>query len=120
MTNEALDRILTREDGILPSSGFTARVMERVRSDAITPQPIPFPWKRALPGLTVAGLTVGSVLVGCAEVVRNAWNAPPAATETLATQISLHATVYAEATSIAVAFFLSLAALKLAMRLAAS
>jgi hypothetical protein len=61
--NEEIDRILSREDEILPSSGFAVSVMDAVRREAAAPPPIPFPWKRALPGLVVAGLTLVLVLV---------------------------------------------------------
>jgi hypothetical protein len=60
MRNDELDRILSEE--ILPSSGFTGAVMDSVRREAAAPPPIAFPWKRALPGLAVAGLTVALVL----------------------------------------------------------
>jgi hypothetical protein len=55
MTNDNLDldRILSQEDAILPSSGFTARVMDAVTEEASATVPIPFPWKRAVPGLIV-------------------------------------------------------------------
>jgi hypothetical protein len=51
MRPEDIDLILTRDDNIVPSSGFTASVMDAVTREANTPPPIPFPWKRALPGL---------------------------------------------------------------------
>jgi hypothetical protein len=35
------------EEELLPSSGFVASVMDRVRQEAALPAPIPFPWKRA-------------------------------------------------------------------------
>ena len=54
MDREELDRILAEEDGLIPSSGFIASVMERVETEAVAPAPIPFPWKRALPGFVVA------------------------------------------------------------------
>jgi hypothetical protein len=62
MRDDDLDRILNREE-ILPSSGFVDSVMDAVRREAATPPPIPFPWKRALPGLFVAVLVLVSVLV---------------------------------------------------------
>ena len=121
MTNEDLDRILSREGQILPSAGFTALVMEEVRSEATAPPPIPFPWKRALPGLVAVGLTLGAVLVGLADVVKGAWAAPPAAMETtLVIRPLLHATLYAGLGPIALALLISLAALKVSMRLTAS
>ncbi len=58
-----IDRVLSREDDILPSSGFAASVMDAVQREAATPPPIPFPWKRAMPGLVVAVLTLILVLV---------------------------------------------------------
>ena len=51
MIDDDIDRVLSSDDSIVPSSGFAASVMEEVRRDAETPPPIPFPWKRALPGL---------------------------------------------------------------------
>ena len=54
MDREELDRILAEEDELVPSSGFLASVMERVETEAMAPAPIPFPWKRALPGFVVA------------------------------------------------------------------
>ncbi len=51
MRGEDIDGILSHNDKIVPSSGFTASVMEAVTREATAPPPIPFPWKRALPGL---------------------------------------------------------------------
>jgi hypothetical protein len=59
MDDEQIDRVLSREDEILPSSGFVASVMHAVRQEAAAPPPIPFPWKRAWP---ILGLAAGSVL----------------------------------------------------------
>jgi hypothetical protein len=58
-----INRILSREDEILPSSGFAVSVMDAVRREAAAPPPIPFPWKRAVPGLVVAGLAAVLALV---------------------------------------------------------
>lgn len=60
---DEINRILSREDEMLPSSGFAVSVMDAVRREAAAPPPIPFPWKRALPGLVVAGLAVVLVLI---------------------------------------------------------
>lgn len=54
MSHDEIDRILSREQELLPSSGFSVSVMEAVRREAVEPPPIPFPWKRAVPGLLVA------------------------------------------------------------------
>jgi hypothetical protein len=48
MKPEELDRVLSEEADIVPSSGFVAAVMDAVTTDATAP-PLPFPWKRALP-----------------------------------------------------------------------
>jgi hypothetical protein len=61
--HEEIDRILSREDEILPSSGFAVSVMDAVRREAAAPPPIPFPWKSALPGLAVGGFALALVLV---------------------------------------------------------
>ena len=66
-----INSILSREDEILPSSGFTASVMDAVRREATAPAPIPFPWKRALPGLVVAGFALALILIrGVAAVAQ--------------------------------------------------
>lgn len=67
--NGEIDRILSREDEILPSSGFAVSVMDAVRREAAAPPPIPFPWKRALPGLVVGGLVLALVLVAVILVI---------------------------------------------------
>ena len=58
MKPDELDRILSRETEVTPSSGFTHAVMAAVRSEAVTPPPIPFPWVRALPGLAVWAIAI--------------------------------------------------------------
>jgi hypothetical protein len=54
-----MDEILATEEELLPSSGFLAAVMERVQGEAAAPAPIPFPWKRALPGFVLAAGVFG-------------------------------------------------------------
>lgn len=62
MKQEELNRILSKDAKIVPSSGFVASVMDVVRREATAP-PIPFPWKRALPGLCVCGLALLLVVI---------------------------------------------------------
>lgn len=62
--NDEFDRIMSEEE-ILPSSGFAASVMEAVRREAAAPPPIPFPWKRALPGAMFAAATLVGILAIC-------------------------------------------------------
>jgi hypothetical protein len=66
---DAIDRILATEEEMIPSSGFVAAAMERVREEAAAPEPIPFPWRRAIPGIL---LTAGVLGWGAFEAVRYA------------------------------------------------
>lgn len=52
--HKAIDAILADEEELIPSSGFLAATMERVRDEAAIPKPISFPWLRALPGIVLA------------------------------------------------------------------
>jgi len=61
--DDEMNRILSRKEEILPSSGFTASVMDAVRREAAAPPPIPFPWKRALPVLVAGGFVLVMVFV---------------------------------------------------------
>jgi hypothetical protein len=64
ITAADLDAALASEaDNILPSSGFADNVMAAVYHEATVPAPIPFPWKRAIPGLVAA---VAAVVLLCA------------------------------------------------------
>jgi len=54
-----IGQILATEEKLIPSSGFMASVMERVRQEAVLPPPIPFPWKGAVPGILLAGGVFG-------------------------------------------------------------
>ena len=68
MTDKKMDEILGTEQELVPSSGFLSAVMERVREEAAAPPPIPFPWKRAVPGFIVAAGVFG---VTAFEFARN-------------------------------------------------
>jgi hypothetical protein len=57
--SSAIENILASEEELIPSSGFLATVMERVQEEARIPAPIPFPWKRAVPGILLAGGVFG-------------------------------------------------------------
>ncbi len=60
---DEMNRILSQDHEILPSVGFAASVMDAVRREAAAPAPIPFPWKRALPGVVVSSLALGWILL---------------------------------------------------------
>ncbi len=65
------DSALSAEsDSILPSSGFIASVMSAVREEAAALPPIPFPWKRALPGLAACAAVLGILVAACVYGLR--------------------------------------------------
>lgn len=55
-----IDRLLTDEDKLTPSSKFLESVMAAVEREAAARRPIEFPWFRALPGIVamIVALTV--------------------------------------------------------------
>lgn len=58
MRDDDLERILSKEETIAPSAHFVASVMVAVRRENATPAPLSFPWKRALPGIAAAIVTI--------------------------------------------------------------
>jgi hypothetical protein len=67
--HDAIDPILAAEEQLIPSSGFLAATMERVCDEAACPEPIPFPWLRALPGIVLAVAVLGWCGIELARVV---------------------------------------------------
>jgi hypothetical protein len=113
MTDDEIDRILASgHDDILPTSGFVESVMEAVRDEALRPPPIPFPWKRALPGLAAAGVALVWVLVVGITQLGPAAEAPQL---TLRLPSALAPILDAAAWTVA-ALLLTLASVKLSMR----
>ena len=116
---DELDRIFSKPEEILPSSGFVNSVMDAVRHEAMVPPPIPFPWKLALPGLIVAGFTfVFACVASLMPLVRGAKVLP--VEPTLAPQFAsaFEAARGVGAGWILLALFLAFASLKLSMHLA--
>jgi hypothetical protein len=58
--------ILATEEELMPSSGFQASVMDRVRQEAALPALMPFPWMKAILVLLLAS---GAVSWGAIELV---------------------------------------------------
>jgi hypothetical protein len=60
---DELDRLLSSDETLVPSSGFQARVMEAVQDAAVAPPPPSFPWGRFAVGVVAcaawAGASVG-------------------------------------------------------------
>ena len=67
MDRTNIDRILATEEELVPSSGFLASVMQAIHEEATAPPPIPFPWKRAVPGILLAAGVFGW---GAFELIR--------------------------------------------------
>ncbi|HUN84713.1 MAG TPA: hypothetical protein VMU48_10050 [Terracidiphilus sp.] len=82
MKRDKLDEILGAEEEIVPSSGFADSVMQRIHEEAIALPPIPFPWKRALPGFIVVVCASGW---GAVELVRESISSISAASQLPAT-----------------------------------
>jgi hypothetical protein len=118
MNHDEFDRILSEEQGIVPSSGFATAVMDAVRREASAPPPIPFPWKRALPGLAAAGLGLASVFVCFVRLVRGAAGMPGPATQSSELVPILQTMMDVRAGWIALVLLLTLASVTLSMRLA--
>ncbi|HEY1342114.1 MAG TPA: hypothetical protein VGF59_31615 [Bryobacteraceae bacterium] len=76
MTPEDLDRILSSEDLLQPSSGFAMDVMAAARRQAAEPAPLPFPWFRLAAGLAA------SLVIAAAGTVLLLLYAPALATLT--------------------------------------
>ena len=72
MTVDRMDEILGTEVELIPSSGFVSGVMERLREQAAAPPPIPFPWKRAVPGFVVVASVFGWSAVEFARLIGSA------------------------------------------------
>jgi hypothetical protein len=122
MSHDDIDRILSREEEILPSSGFAASVMEAVRSEAAVPPPIPFPWKRALPLLAAAGaalvLVVVVAVVGITQLGRGGAGSPSVGEWMPAFLPFMNSAVISAAGWVTLALALSFASVALSQRLA--
>lgn len=127
MKDPEIDRILSAQfsarDEILPSSGFTASVMDAVRREASAPPPIPFPWKRALPGIVVATFVLVLVIVvGIATLVQAARGKLALGPSTFSWSLPIPAwqgTVNSIVGWTALALVVAFVSVKLSMRLAA-
>lgn len=73
MERDNLDRWLSNDEVLVPSSGFAAGVMDAVRREASAPPPMAFPWTRALPGMVATALALAATVVSAVL----AFNAPP-------------------------------------------
>ena len=114
MRDGDLDQILSRDDDIVPSSGFVYSVMDAVRQEAATPPAIPFPWKRAAPGLGAWVITLVAVAIAAVR-----WKGVFSGTEAASALIEVAEAAASIGTGwIVLALLLSFASVRLSMRLA--
>ncbi len=117
MRQDDLEHILAGEDEIQPTSGFTASVMEAVRQEAATPPPIPFPWRRAVPGIMAAVVVLLSTILALVHFSGTAETAIDSATMLTAVKRQVEIAMHFGAGWIVLALLLSLASVAVSMRL---
>jgi hypothetical protein len=110
-----IDRVLATEEELIPSSGFMVSVMERVQEEAAVPPPIPFPWKRAVPGILLAAGVFGW---GAVELIRSGVPMPHSIPLTVPNLTVAHVHSVESAGWVALALGISLASWLLSRRLA--
>lgn len=116
MEHDHLDEILSSADNVVPSPGFTTKVMAAVREEAAAPPPIPFPWRRALPGLAVGiGTFVAFLAVALTPLSLGPSPIPPDVSLLLYTIVEAAQVI--EAGWIVLALVFVLASMKFSMRL---
>ncbi len=115
---DELDRIVSGQDEIMPSSGFLASVMEAVREEAAAPKPIPFPWMRALPVFAALAIVLALVIAGLVEVARMPVGLAQASTVPPVLESAAHTLGTANAGWIVFALLLTLLSTVFSIRLA--
>jgi hypothetical protein len=115
----AFDRALaTSSDSILPSSGFASSVLTAIYREVSAPAPIPFPWRRAIPGfgaaLIAAALLISAVLSFLQSASSRGLPAPSQNWQALSAPLVHHAT---DVLGLSIAFAVSLACLVFCRRI---
>ena len=119
MNDADIDRILSRKDDILPSSGFAASVMDAVRKEAAAPPPIPFPWRRALPVFALAAAALVATLALAVVLILQSSKESPATVPSTATLfIVVHWGLNSVAGWTVFSLLLALVSARLSMRMA--
>jgi hypothetical protein len=105
MTSDPLDRALSTDEIIVPSSGFAAAVMDRVSRDAAALPPIPFPWRRLLLVASSTAVVAAVVTGAVTSTIRVPDSVAIHVDETIRTTAALAALQVREASHNAVALF---------------
>lgn len=112
-----LDRMLSSDGDIVPSSGFANSVMDAVRREAAAPPPIPFPWKRVLPGVILCVIALMSAIVLGFNQLVAAVSVPPLPAAFQAwIEAAMRSPLIAESGWIAMAVLLSWVSVKFSMQ----
>lgn len=122
MQPDEIDLLLSRKDEILPSSGFASSVMDAVRREAAVPPPIPFPWRRALPGLVIGAVALSLTLTGVLVLLAQSGGAATAQISTFSMTLPSALTPFQRNLELAtvwtvVALLAAFVSVKLSMRL---
>ena len=56
--DDNLNRILSTDEDVVPSSSFVGNVMAAVRRDTSARAPISFPWWRVVPGIAICAIAL--------------------------------------------------------------
>ena len=94
MRNNRIDRILGPEPPLTPSPGFAEAVMDAVRRERATPEPLPFPWRRVVPGLVVCLLAILTAAVATLSGLGGAVTSPGAVATGLQRLVSAQSTLW--------------------------
>lgn len=113
-----LDQILSEQDEIVPSSGFVSSVMHAVRDEAAAPEPIRFPWMRAVPVFVAFAVMLVIIAVGIVELIHQPATAATKWPQSLSMEAVQHALVQTNAGWIAFALLLTLLSTLLTFHLA--
>jgi hypothetical protein len=118
MRDDNVDRVLAKDDDIVPSSGFTNAVMEAVRREAATPPPLVFPLWRALPGWVAAAITVALALAGVVRGARGSATATEGIAESMRGVVTAWLAIWARdgGSWILLGLVVSFVAVKLSLR----
>jgi hypothetical protein len=94
--------------------------MDAVRREAATPPPIPFPWKRALPGVVVAGLVLAWVLIAwiadMSRLVGVSASPQPSTSSSFVAPLSFHGNMQSAVGWIVLGLLIAFLSTKLSMR----
>ena len=113
LTDSQLDHALCAEsDTILPSSGFAGRVLSAVLVEG--PEPLPFPWKRAWPGIVSGAILCACVLIALVRTMQPLLASATHATSAPGAELALIAPILHSGTSPDVVWPLAALAIPLA------